>query len=257
MLKQSLGLVSGAALMFMFAYGCSSTETTVNNATDAGTTTPTDGGKTDAKTPPPPSDGGGSDCKPGDVSSFTPAWETPPTFATTEECTPEQSAAFYDACVGDTYTQAACEKIMGGKTPTACGTCLLEKALTEEGRFRRGACLANVEGDLTDKSCGAKYDALYGCLAAACDDNCPGEDQASLDALDACYQAAAGGACKTFATAANSCVKALGAPAAPCLLQKVADVEGYVELWCGGPAGTTDGGTDAATDAPADAPADG
>lgn len=262
MLKKSLGLVSGAALMFVFAYGCSSSSTT-DTATDGGSSN-SDGGKTDgggSKTDgATPVDDGGPSCAPGDVSSYAPKF-TPPIAFGSKKCSDTQVDAILDCIFNDAADAATCKKLLADKANTDCQDCLITPSsakaygpLIENGGIASiniAGCIANSDGNKTAAGCGAKYQAARDCADAACADACPGSDAAALKALQACETQALSGDCKKYADDAN-CADALlntGGAAEACnagnTFQEAAAALG--KMFCGG--GTAaDGGTDAPAD---------
>lgn len=263
MLKKSLGLVSGAALMFVFAYGCSSSSSTDTTGTDGGSGS--DGGKTDGSTKTdgatPVDDGGGSSCAPGDVSSFAPKF-TPPTGFNQKICSDTQVDAILDCIFNDTADQATCKKLLADKANEPCQNCLITPSsaktfgpLIENGNIASlniAGCIANAEGNKTATGCGAKYQAARDCADAACADNCQGSDSAALKALQACETQALSGDCKKYADDAN-CADALlntGGAAEACnagnTFEEAAAALG--KMFCGGGTATDGGASDAPTD---------
>lgn len=263
MLKKSLGLVSGAALMFVFAYGCSSSETTPAAGTDGGNT-PTEAGKKETGTTPDPDTdgGGGGDCKPGDVASFEPTWKAP--VPPSAKCTQAQIDALLDCLLDENADQTACKTITADKNNKDCGACLLTPSsaakygpvISADGlvSVNLAGCIAIKEGDLSANGCGAKFQALNQCGDEACAANCPVTDDASFAAYQKCTQAAEAGACSKFAGDA-ACIDDLvkeGGAAEDCDLQSagsfIDNAKKYAGIFCGG--ATSDGGTDAPADAP-------
>lgn len=270
MLKQSLGLVSGAALIFVFAYGCSSSSTDTPAATDAGTaaetSTPTDSGTKKETGSVTPDDGSASTCAPGDVSAFSPTWK-PPIGKATGACTTAQVNNVIDCAFDATAAaSAACKAFTADMSNDACTQCVISSssAATTGALIQStggtvslniAGCLAAAAGDVTATSCGAKYQALSQCQDAACIDNCPvdqNDDGTQLKALNDCETAAQSGVCTTYLNAAD-CVNTLagdGGAGEFCFgtsadtFQTLAKTLGV--YFCGGAAG--DGGADATTD---------
>lgn len=265
MLKKSLGLVSGAALIFVFAYGCSSSESNPTTpATDSGTGSETSKPKTDSG-PDPVDDSGGGACAPGDVSTFEPTWKAPAGMAQAK-CTETQVNALLDCQLDENADAAACKALAADKNNQTCGTCLLTNSsaakygplISGEGviSINYAGCIALKDNNVTADGCGAKYQALGQCSTEACATNCPVSDDASFAAYQKCAQKAEeGAACSKFAGDAacvDDLVKAGGA-AEDCDISGgdfISNAKKYGIMFCAGLTG--DGGTDAATDAPAD-----
>lgn len=265
MLKKSLGLVSGAALVMMLTYGCSSEENNPVAGGDSGTTPTGDSGPKKDTGTTPPVDGGDTACEPGDVSGFEPSWKTPAPFAQ-GACSNTQVDALM--CQFDSSAdQTACAALVKDKANEACQKCMFTPSSAAKlgpivitgnlGSINIAGCIANAEGDTTDQGCGAKTQAADQCGDEACEANCPiddSDDGESLAARNECTTAAATSVCQEFATGAQ-CADSLleaGGAAEECnagsdFLERATAL---AKLFCAG--GTGDGGTDAPADAPAD-----
>ena len=267
--------VSGAtlAILFSVAQGCSSSESSpggtgsdASASSDTGKTS--EGGST--KDGPAAVDDGStaSDCKPGDVLSFTPVWKSPAPFDQ-KKCTDAQVEALVNCLFEGLPDQTTCDAVMADDANKACDACLFTEdtsaawgpVITSNGTgtLNTGGCIANVQGDTSKNGCGAKYAANIDCGYAACDSNCSGNDVTD-EQYNQCLDDAAAGNCKSYATAA-ACADALtadGGAADKCRGDGgfTASAIALGKLFCGG-AVAIDGGTDAASDAPVDAPADG
>jgi hypothetical protein len=255
--------VSASTLAALIAAGCSSDSD--NNTPAAGV----DSGAADVavkkEAAPPKEVDSASMCEPGELPGFvTPAW-TPPAPFHSSACSPTQVEALVD-CI-DPQDQATCDTLMGDPANQDCQDCLFtdqtSKALgplilsDSYIILNTSGCIANVEGDTSATSCGAKYDAALICEDEACGPNCPGDDQAAFDAYLACVDKAATGVCEPYATPAKCADTLLKGAAAECAGGDDFIQAGKVlgKLFCTN--GATDGGKDGAADAPKDAPADG
>ena len=150
----------------------------------------------------------GNTCSPGAITGFTPSW-TPPTKFHQGKCVDKQIRELV-ACYFDAPGKPSnCPEILKEQDCTAClfTSSVLAQAgpLVIEGKSARlnvPGCIATFEGDVSDKSCGAKYKAAADCALAACADNCPGEDAAAVAARTACAKQSLTTVCKSFADAA-------------------------------------------------------
>lgn len=196
---------------------------TAPTPTTPGTIPPTPGGDPPAKRPDGglAFDGGDSDagsstgCAPADVSSFVPQWKSPAPHTTV--CSAALVESILKCIFDDTANPTTCDALLKDAANKPCQDCLLTPAtdphpgpLVVDANIATldiGGCIA-LEGDAT---CGAKYQAAYDCASAACVDNCPGFDTASLQDLQRCETAARSGGCATYAAAAK-CADAALAP---------------------------------------------
>jgi hypothetical protein len=260
MFKLSLGLVSGAALLMLLTYGCSSSDNPSTPATDAGQS-PTDGSK--------PKEAGGDqvdtgidqpECSPGDVKDFKASWKAPAAFHQ-GKCTDTQVDALVSCNFDSSADQTTCEKVLKDAANKDCNNCLFVASTAAKlgpvvitgnvGHLNIAGCIANFENDTSASSCGAKYQAAGDCGNEACDTNCTGDDAAALKAKNACIQKALTTVCQDFASAAD-CANALldtGGAAEACnagsSFEEAAAALG--KLWCSG--APQDGGAkDAAAD---------
>lgn len=161
-------------------------------------------------------------CAPGSLTGFAPSWKTPAPLHQ-NKCT-AANVALAVQCVFDstanqttcqTFTQAAANKpcmdcIFTDSTATAPGPITVD-ATTGVGSINVAACIARLTNDVSATSCAAKLAADVQCSAYACEPNCPGSDQASLDALAQCESDAYAGGCSTYDSAA-ACADSLVAP---------------------------------------------
>jgi hypothetical protein len=216
--------------------------------------------------------GGGSDdanaCRPGDVETYQPGAYLSATAAWQGVCRQDLISGFYDACLGAQATLATCTAFKSDRTAARCAECILTPddqsnygPLIDHGTF----ITANVAGciELTDPaglSCAKKLQALSGCELAACEANCPVEDEASRAAYDVCVGQADGAGCQSYEMAA-SCIGSEGDSGlvASCLIPTFAEFyDAVVPLFCGPP--RVDGGVapfDASAAGPPEAAADG
>jgi hypothetical protein len=277
MSRFSFCVASSAALIALFAYGCSDDKPAAA-PTDAGTETGTAKPK-DAGYVPPDAPTPDEGCKPGDVKDYAPVWKAPSAF-NQGKCSDEQVEALVHCNFGDNPDQTTCDKISKDAAYKACQSCLFTASTAKKlgpvyitgsiGYLNIAGCVANAEGNPTETSCGAKYQAANGCAAEACEANCPGSDAKSVDALNACEQKALTSVCQTYSTAAD-CATALldtGGVAEVCNFGTTFEEAAFAlgKLFCSSPTGDAgpdgeadaadDGSGDAATDAPADAPKD-
>ncbi len=267
MLKKSLGLVSGAALICLFAYGCSSdTTTNVNPTTEAGTAAPDSGKpKTDAVAPPDTDAEPTPLCAPSaeDVKDFTPTWK-PPSGKAQKKCSDAQVEAIITCQLDDTADKTACKAIAADKNNKDCAGCLFsDTTVAKYGPLISGdgvigvnyaGCIALLEPNLTDAGCGAKYQALGECSDTAC--QCPVTDDDTFAARNKCTAKADTTVCKAFAAdaACDTDLVAPGAAAEACNISGGAFIDNamkYGLFFCAG-GGAGDGGTDSSTDAPKD-----
>ncbi len=236
-LKKCIGLVSMAALVGSFAYGCSSTTTSNGGGdVDSGTGGPAvDSGKKDTGT------GGGNDsgsagdtgssgaCSPADVSSFT-----PPAYKSakqpTSACTQTFIDAFYTGCLATGSTQQSCAPFGSGADAAhkACAQCIVSAdTAANYGPLieHKGTVSLNVAGcmELKDPTgglaCAKSYQQSEQCNEAACAANCPVTDDASFQLYQACVTQAESNGCKTFSTAAQCANKEAEAGAATVCFQ--------------------------------------
>lgn len=270
MLKKSLGLVSGAALIAVFAYGCSSSSSDTGTGADSGTGDAKAGDTGTGKETSTVTDGGGGpSCSPGDVSSFAPTWHAPLAFhqkVCTDALVTSIFTCEFDATAAKTTD---CQTLLKDTSAAmkACGACLE----TPVGGSKPGAlivdsnsglanldtagCIANFDSTAAT-GCAAKYQAARDCATAACADNCPisqDNTDADINALDKCEQTALKADCSKYATDAN-CADALlnsGGAAEKCDIANYNNdflqaAIGYGIMFCGG---LGDGGTTDAKDA--------
>lgn len=262
MLKTSLGLATGAALIMMLTYGCSSDSNNNTQPTTDGGVTPTgDGGKGKDSTAPPPDDSGPDQtCAPVDVKDFTPTWKAPAAFHQ-GKCTDTQVDALVSCNFDDTADQTTCDKVLKDAANKDCNNCLFVASTAKAlgpvvisgniGSLNIAGCIANSEGDTTKDGCGAKYQAANDCADESCV-NCDDSDAAALKAKNACIQKALTSTCQDQATAAD-CANALldtGGKAEQCnggnSFEEAAAILG--KLWCSGAAPVDGGPKDAAAD---------
>jgi hypothetical protein len=269
MLKKSLGLVSGAALICLFAYGCSSSDSTVTPAADAGTSSGGDSGSTTKKDSggTPDTDGGdetGDTCTADAdaVKDFAPNW-IPPSGKAQGKCTDAQVEALLSCELDPAADQTACKAVIADKNNKDCGTCL--ESQTGDAKYgpiiigdgvvqiNYAGCIALLEPDVTADGCGAKYQALGECTDTAC--QCPVTDDATFADRNKCLTKAETTVCKSFQADAgcDTDLVAAGAPAEACDISGGEFIDNaivYGKFFCGGAAPVTDSG-------PADAPSDG
>ena len=214
-LIQAITMAGASALVVAMSYGCSSTTTVV--VEDSGTPTPEGGSKPDTSTgnkdsgdqnqdsAPPPS------CAPVDVSSFMAPAYVPAKHANV--CTVSAIMTYDADC--NTPPGTGCSAFEAANK--TCVACLLSQDSDPSygaivNHQAQGIESDNVAGCIElegNKACATAYQALGACEAAACPPSvCPVTDQTSLTAYEGCAKAADSGGCKSFATAANSCIAA-------------------------------------------------
>jgi hypothetical protein len=204
---------------------------------------------TDAK-PPPPSDSGpdsgtGTACVALDsVGTFTPTYK-PPSGAHQGKCTQQQIDDFRRFCLG-TGDQQACQTFLAKAEGKACAQCivsppsgptlgpLIDHAAQGFVSVNTTGCVALLEP--CNEQCAKDITALSQCDDAACV-SCKVTDPASLQALNACTQAADNCACRDYALkgACGELLVGPDHPAAKCFSGATFD-DGYnvlVPLFCG------------------------
>jgi hypothetical protein len=213
-----------AVILTMALAGCGDDD----SAADSGTTD-TDTG-TDTGLPDAGNDAGDTDtgtdtlvCDPGDVSDYTPDWK-PSVGLEQGVCTEQQIADYVAACLAATATQADCDTWAADAANTDCYGCAvtpyeeaIQGALSLHSDWglvqvidgNKGQCISAFEGDDSENSCGAKYEATKQCAIWACKESCPLDSQATfaedLAAFNACVSAAWTGACASYAGPWNTC----------------------------------------------------
>jgi hypothetical protein len=153
-------------------------------------------------------------CNPN-ADSYQPTWMPPK--AIPGACTPEQIAQDYTLCQDSkTYDKQACRAFNEAPANGACLGCLFTTlgskasgpALLLQRSFpvpNIGGCVALLDGDESDTSCGALTQAASLCEFETCLTGCPSD--ASAATLTACFQTAIDETCASYIEAA-SCVKA-------------------------------------------------
>lgn len=154
-------------------------------------------------------------CAPANVSSFVPQWKSPATHATV--CSGALVESVLTCIFDDTANPTTCKALLADAANKPCQDCLLTPATAPHpgplvidaniATLDISGCIA-LEGDA---ACGAKYQAARDCASAACVDNCPGFDTASLQDLQRCENAALSGGCAAYAGPAK-CADAALAP---------------------------------------------
>jgi len=197
---------------------------------------------------------GPAECHPADTSGYTPEWK-PSGGLAQGFCTDKQATDYLASCFGSSATTAACN---AWKADSANDACLACELVHEDDPIRNalvlfeslgfygldfGSCMSAFEDDLSDASCGAKYQAADACGNYACGDNCSIES--ATFALDnarfrACKSEASEGECKDYWDAVNACTDTLlynGDPIDQCLSQPneefLTTAERYIKLVCG------------------------
>ncbi len=254
---RALGFLSMAAVVALFAYGCSSDNSSAVNA---------DGGGSDARTTSDATahDGGSSDsgitsCMPADVSTFQPPAYVSASGAGQGKCTPAQIQTFYDDCLAPNVTQATCAPFNGTTaTPEnkACYQCIITRDTdTKFGPVveHKGVVSINLPGcmELRDAAkglmCAKAYQAADGCNRAACAANCLVIDDASFQVFQACVKEAEMNGCKSYEQGAACATEEAdsGSEAAICFRGKTFHdlYNDVVPIFCGaGPADAGGGG---------------
>jgi hypothetical protein len=207
---------------------------------------------------------GVSDCTPGDVSTFVPAWKVPTAFHQ-GACADAQGDALI-GCLTNVPDAATCKTFFSDPANKACLACAVTPSTAPKyGPLVEGVvtisvnaagCIADATGDVSASGCGARVLAADQCDDFACEAKCPippNDDGSAYVALLACRMAAGTSVCKSYSEAA-SCSRALtgvGGVAEECSLPGTSFAENakaMVKLFCG--SATTDGG-------PADSGSDG
>lgn len=261
---RSIVFVSVSAIVGAFAYGCSSTTTTV--------TTPSEDAGRDVNRPvgDAASDGPvATACKPGDVSTFSaPAYK--PAAAKAGACTPALIDSFFTNCLDEAAPQNGCATNFGSGASAAnkaCSACLI----TQDTAAKYGALVdhgdtvsVNIPGCMElkgNRTCAESVQKNDACQELACRANCPVTDNTTLRQYSQCQQQASAGGCKTYAEAETACsdASADGGAGNECWAwlsnTNAAFKDIYLTvapIFCGGTA-PSDGGTDSgAADAAAD-----
>src|SRR5688572_22084576 len=224
MTKLSLGLAASTALAALLVYGCSGDDPKSKpDATpvepDTGVTRETGGPRFD--------DDAGPLCAPVEVNDFSPAWRAPAKFDAAR-CSGTQVEALISCNFDETADETACKELVENPDNDDCMKCLFTaptaKALGpilisgNVARLNLAGCVANFEGNTTESSCGAKYQAATECGQEACS-SCTDDGAQALEEKNACVQKALETVCESFATAGN-CIDALlasGAAAEKCV----------------------------------------
>jgi hypothetical protein len=204
-------------------------------------------------TTPTPFDAGGApqaqSCVPGDVPTFAPLWRPPPG-PQVGACTSTQVSAALAACFSAGSTGQDCQSwAQAGAEAAACLDCLVGPVTSRAWgpvvyvNDLGGAAFANVGGcvalaDPTQTPCGQAIQAAFECEMAACLALCPMPQTASqmtTDALTACFRAADGAGCSSYAAAASACVANTGPASAFCFQagQDQGALEQALNLSCG------------------------
>jgi hypothetical protein len=196
-------------------------------------------------------------CAPGDVETYRPTSYHFASAAWQGACRPGSSDSdpiddFYDACIRPEATKTSCDAFKSDPANAECARCILTSAsathygpLVDQGTF----VTANVAGciELTDPngiSCAKSVQALGGCEIAACEANCPVQDQDSRSAYDTCASQADRTGCQSYAKAAGCLTSEADAgDAAKCLIASFVDFyKAVVPLFCGEPPAGLEGG---------------
>ncbi len=177
----------------------------------------------------------GSMCTPRDTTAFQASFSGPSTVARLGQCTPDQIAGFYAACLDPSAAPDACSSWTASASNSSCLSCLQTDvsapalgATVVNGAIvtiNAAACIATVEP--CNRPCAAALFALYACENVACDPrssgNCPVTDASSAAAYKSCAMQAASAtspscSCSDYGAAA-SCVDALTGPEHPAAQQ--------------------------------------
>ena len=147
-------------------------------------------------------------CAPVSVAGYQPTALTPP-HAPANACTSSELAGFYDACVAQDTTSAACAAFQS--SDAACSQCLLSQqtdatwgpvvAGLGKTKIDVPGCIALVQGDASATSCAQRASDALGCEAWACDGVCPVTADAGETSYEACLQEAAIGDCHGYVVA--------------------------------------------------------
>jgi hypothetical protein len=180
--------------------------------------------ETDVDENPPDAGQRPSVCSPQAIPQFAPQWH-PPTPFHQGRCLSTQIKTLVDCNFDPNVNDPNCKALRLYPANQDCQACLatpvsasLYGPLVTDGDYANlniAGCIANVEGNASATSCGAKFDIANQCSASAC----RGCSDKNLKALDACMSKAAEGLCANYAAAAD-CADALldaNGPAAACM----------------------------------------
>lgn len=226
-----LGTMIGWAVMVAAAGGCdggSSTSTGGDGGTGAGgdtggggSTSTSTGGTTSTTS----STTSAVDPCAGVIEGFVPEWK-PSEGLHQALCDEAQVNAFFAACLEMGATQETCNAFT--MENGACAGCIVSAPADEKyGPItlydeiqliyeNPGQCVSEIEGDPSDKSCGAKIFSTIQCSVAACSE-CK---DVAFNTLLQCLTDAEKGSCKSFAGERDACIAELqadGVPIEPCL----------------------------------------
>lgn len=227
---------------------CSSKEESVfdvepspSSTTDAGTVDP-NGSFSDE----PDADAAPSSCPPSDASEFAPRW-APPTKPDASTCMDGDIAGYWNACLADPSAKEACAKWTADHA--SCAACIepTNGSGPIEWHLDRyymtlnvGGCVALQQGDASETSCGAAYNASVQCTRSYCE-GCFAAG-GTFEQFTACQkQVQADKTCDAYRTAqgqACSGYKDTGSPALACFMQDGETNEAFfkrvIGLFCGG-----------------------
>lgn len=157
-------------------------------------------------------DAGGT-CSPQPVEPSSLGWK-PPNAVRPGACEEAQIGGWYDACWGDSWSQATCDTFEKDAVNRACLDCLFyapnaaTRGAAEVGAYLRlnvAGCIAIVSGDASATGCGAKLQAETDCPRQACEPVCPLDTARDYDRYEACEDAAYDGLCASYVDAEGGC----------------------------------------------------
>lgn len=129
-------------------------------------------------------------------------------------CTSQQISDYFTNCLDTNATSMTCSTWT--MSNMSCGACIGSKksdskwgpvlAATGYVSLNIAGC-ADIQGFM---SCATAYEALDGCLVAACDSVCPVTDQTSFQQWQQCRTTASTGGCASYNTAEQSACAADG-----------------------------------------------
>lgn len=213
MSRWSIGLTTSALCFALLAPGCETRAT----AKPEGGLDPSieDAGAGEAAT----IGDAGAACSPGDIKNFKPSW-APPTKFYQGKCTDKQISDLLSCYFDEKGKPPNCAQLSADTANGDCTACLFTAEVVlqagplvvdgSSARLNVPGCIATLEGNVSSESCGAKYKAATDCAFAACDESCPGDDEAAVAARSACVDESLTTVCKTYATAAECADDLLG-----------------------------------------------
>jgi hypothetical protein len=150
-------------------------------------------------------------CETPTADGYTPTW-MPPKVAP-HACTAQQISDEYDKCYAKSYDQQSCRAFNVDVANASCLDCMFSALDSRESRAilllqkaypvaNVGGCIALLDGDSSDDSCGARTQAAGVCQFSACVAACPDTPVPEAE-WSACLSSARTGACAEYVDVAG------------------------------------------------------